>query len=187
MDRRTFSKSVTVWIDTREQKYGHITDALDALGIKWERRKLDIGDVSFGIGGRDFSGQCAIERKADVDELYGNLMEKSKPGLMIRLEKEIEAANRSLVQFVLMVEGVASMEELRAYVLPDWQIQNTRRVRSDIGAHCYERLRSWQSANRYGLRVECVKEQADTAGRILDIFYYYYRNYKTLIAPRRGA
>ena len=31
-------------VDTREQKYEHVTNYFDSAGITWERQKLDVGD-----------------------------------------------------------------------------------------------------------------------------------------------
>ena len=184
-DKQQFLKAVTVLIDTREQNCQHITDALTALNVKHERRKLDIGDYSFIVPERDFTLSCVIEKKADPDELYGNLMEKSGV-CMNRLEKEIEAGCLTVTQFVLLIEGIGSMSELKDYILPAYKMKmSPERQVADIGKTCYERLKSWQSANRYNFRVECVKDKGQTAIRMIEEFYYYWRNYKALIAPRR--
>ena len=68
-----FMKQVTILVDTREQKNLHILNILDGLGVQHEAQKLDFGDYSFRIGGKDFSRSCIIERKADIDEVYGNI------------------------------------------------------------------------------------------------------------------
>jgi len=102
------------------------------------------------------------------------------------LEKELEAGSRTMNQFTLLIEGVGSMEALREYVVPDWKMKmNPQRVVADIGKHCYAALRAWQASNRYGVRVEFVEIRERSAAKILEEFYYYYHNYKALIAPRR--
>lgn len=181
-----FCRAVTVLIDTREKEYAHITDGLDALGVVWRREKLSFGDLSFEVAGRSFAEKCAVERKADADELYGNLMEKVRGAQENRLEKEVAGAAKEVNQFVLLLEGVASMEALRSYQVPDWKMKAApQRIKADIGEMCYSRIRAWQCANRYNLRVECVPDKGQTVARVLEIFYYYYHNYRALVAPRR--
>lgn len=181
-----FMKAVTILIDSREKRTDHITAALDGFGVAYETVKLDIGDISFRTATRDFRQACTVERKGDVDELYANLMEKAGRGNPNRLEKEVAAGSRAMNQFTLLIEGIGSMDELRAYMVPNWKMKACpQRVVTDIGKTCYAALRAWQSANRYNFRVEFVKDPANTAAKLLEEFYYYYHNYKALVAPRR--
>ena len=185
-EKSDFLKAVTVWHDTREQQNQHILDAFDSLKVKHEAKKLDISDYSFSVGRRDFSLSCAIERKADPDELYSNIMEGINGHKGERLEKELDAAHRILNDFTVLIEGVGSMEELKIYQIPAWKMKACpQRVVSDIGPYCYERLNSWQSGNRYRFRVEFVKDPKQTAAKMLERFYYYYHNYAKTVAPRR--
>ena len=185
-DKSDFLKAVTVYHDSREQINGHILDALGALKVKHEIKKLDIADYSFTVAGRDFSLSCAIERKASVDELYSNIMEGASGHKGERIEKEFEAAYRILNDFTVLIEGVGSMEELKAYKVADWKMKaSPQRVVSDIGVDCYERLSSWQTGNRYNFRIELVRDPAQTAVKMLERFYYYFRNYKKAVAPTR--
>jgi ERCC4-type nuclease len=182
-EKSDFLKAVTILIDTRENQCGHILSALDSLGVKYERRKLDIGDISFCLPTKDFSLSCVIERKASPDEIYSNITEKSKDN---RLEKELQAASKNVNQMILLVEGVGSLDELKSHSVPDEEMKKCpERVRQDIGTLCYAALKAWQCANRYNFRIECVKDKDKTAGRALEEFYYYYHNYKELIAPRK--
>jgi len=71
-------KSITILVDTREQKNLHITKYFDSKNIPYKSRKLDYGDYSFflpankelGIN-RDmfFNNDVSIERKANLEEL----------------------------------------------------------------------------------------------------------------------
>lgn len=184
-EKQKFIKAVTVLIDTREKECDHITSALDSMGVKYDRTKLDVGDYSFAVQDKGFSLSCVIERKAGPDELYGNIIEQCGRN-MNRLEKELEAGCKGVNQFVLLIENISSMAELKNYIVPDWAMKmSPQRKLAAIGKPCYERLRSWQSANRYNFRVECVPDKAQTAAKLLEEFYYYWHNYKALIAPRR--
>lgn len=182
IDKKHFLKTVTILYDTREQKNKHIIDALSELGIMTEQRKLDYGDYSFTADGRDFSLSCVVERKANVDELYTNVM--SDRG---RLEKEFYAGAQLARSFTLLVEGVGSWEELRAYEVPDWAMKrNPERKVQNIGVHVYSTLRAWTARDRYGASVEFVKNSEQTAARLLELFYYYWRSYKEMTGARRN-
>ncbi len=81
-EQKKILSSLVVLVDTREQRNGHITGYLDQCGIKWKAQKLDYGDYSFFLPAapdlgitRDiyFTREIVIERKANLDELAGNL------------------------------------------------------------------------------------------------------------------
>ena len=180
VDKKTFIKNVTIIIDTREQKNEHIISELDRLGVKYEQRKLDIGDYSFYIDDRDFSQSCVIERKADVNELYGNIMHDRG-----RIEKEFEAASKNINQFVLLVENCASFEKLKEHKLSKCDMERQGRKVQNIGEHCYNTLMSWQSGNRYDFRTIFVKDSSNTVGKMLEQFYYYWKNYREQTDARR--
>ena len=184
-EKSRFMKAVTVLCDTREQKNAHILAKLDEYGVKHETVKLDAGDYSFSIAGRDFSRCCVVERKADVDELYGNIMEGgARKGE--RIEKELQAARMNGTQLVMLIENCADWTALRDYTLPEWKMKmSEKRVVSDIGKLVYPRLKSWQPTNRYNLRVEFSADESESAAKMLEEFYYWYRNYKELVAARR--
>lgn len=183
IDKKTFLKTVTILYDTREQKNQHILAALSEMGVQAEERKLDYGDYSFTADGRDFSLSCVIERKANVDELYNNIM--SDRG---RLEKELYAASQCAKQLTLIVENIGSWEELKSYRVPDWQMKaNPQRIKEDIGAPVYSTLKSWQSGNRYRFSVEFVPDKPQTAAKMLEIFYYYWRTYKEMTGVRKSG
>ena len=191
-EKAKFMKSATLLIDTREQENKHITSKLSELGVAIESRKLDFGDYSFCNAGRDFSGLCVVERKANVLELYNNMTEHKtdKNGAWIdvgeRIQKELDAANRTGAQLVLMLEDCGSSDELREYVMPEWQRRACPNLKTyDIGRVVYQNLKSWQTSNRYGFRVEYVKDKQNSAARILEEFYYWYRNYKLAVSARR--
>lgn len=180
-DKKSFMKAVTVLYDTREQKNAHIIDALNDMGVMVEQRKLDFGDYSFMAEGRDFSLSCIIERKANVDEIYGNIMHDRE-----RFEKELYAASLLSNEFTLLIENVGSWEELRLYEVPEWQMNQfpDRKVKA-TGAHVYATLKAWKPNNRYRFRVEFSEAKENTAAKLLEVFYYYWRNYKELTAARR--
>lgn len=180
IDKKEFLKKVIVIIDTREQENKHITDKLDELGIMHERRKLDYGDYSFIAEGRDFSMSCVVERKGTVDELYGNIMQDRG-----RIEKELYASSNLAKQFSLLIEGVDNWEDFKSFQVPDRQMKNFNRKVQKIGQHCYNTIQAWRTGNRYDFYVEFVKEKQQTATKILELFYYYWRSYKEMTGARK--
>lgn len=179
-DKQKFLEGVCILIDTREQENKHILQALERYNINYEIRKLDIGDYSFTFGGRDFSMSCAAERKASVDELYGNVIHDRG-----RIEKELYAASQILNQFTIFIENVTSWDALKRHKLSDRVMQAERRKVADIGAAVYTTLKSWKCGNRYSFDVEFCENKTDTASKMLEYFYWHWRNYKELTAPRR--
>lgn len=177
--RKDFIKAVTVLIDTREQKNKHVTKRLDELGVPYEVRKLDYGDYSFRTAERDFSMSCVVERKANVDELYGNIMHDRG-----RIEKELYAASRLAKSVTILIENCAEWDELKEYTLSQWKQYEGRKVH-DIGKYVYATLQAWKCGNRYDFDV-AFSQALDTADIMLEKFYYYWHNYKELTAARRG-
>lgn len=179
-EKQQFMKQVTILCDTREQKNSHILDKLDGLGVKHERHKLDIGDYSFQIGGTDFSLSCVVERKANVNELWTNTTKDRE-----RFEKELAAASSVIRSAILLIEDCSGWDELKAYRVPDWEMQQQNRKVQDIGRRIGDTLQAWSDPSRYGFRVCFSTKPEDTAGHILGAFYWYWHNYKQLIRPLR--
>ena len=195
-EKEKFMKAATVYVDTREKENQHVISRLDEYGVKYEPRKLDFADYSFSIAGRDFCQSCVVERKANIDELYGNATEHrtDKNGNWIdvaaRIQKELAAASQNGAQLVMLIENCKSAEFMKSYVVPDWKMKTVpdgqpARKEAEIGKVVYSRLKSWQAANRYNFRVEYVAHSENTAARIIEEFYYWYQNYKELVAARR--
>ena len=84
----------------------------------------------------------------------------------------------------LILEGVTSEEELKAFEIPEKQMIAQNRKVQRIGETVYFALRLLRSGNRCGLQVSFVRKE-DTAKKLLEIFYYYYRNYERAVAPLR--
>ena len=179
-EKKDFVKKIKILIDSREQKNDHITAALSQLGIMFETQKLDYGDYSFTAEGKDFSHSCVIERKGKIDELYGNVTTDRE-----RIEKELDTINRNAVQCTLLLEGCKGWDHLKTFeISADGAQRQGRKVRN-IGATVYSTLQSWRCGNRYRFYVEFVWEREKSALKILELFFWYWHNYKQQTAPRR--
>ena len=180
-DKKTFLKGVTVLCDTAEKENSHIIKAFDSMKIKHRPYNMLFGDYSFVIEERDFSMLCAIERKANVEELYGNFTHDRE-----RIEKEFNLASKVSNDFVLLVEGCSGMNQMETYLVPDYAMTRDGRKVQEIGKECYATIQSWKSGNKYKFDTLFVKDKTITAVKMIEHFYYWWRNFKILSANRKN-
>lgn len=179
-EKKDFMKKVTILVDTREQQNSHITEVFSNLGIMYKSQKLDFGDYSFIVDGKDFSRSCVVERKADINEVYGNVTSDRE-----RIEKELDTISRNAQQCTFMLEKCSGWENLKGFELSEMQAGKQGRKVCNIGATVYSTLQAWRCGNRYSFSVEFVPETNRSALKILEVFFWYYHNYKKQTAPRR--
>ena len=177
-EKKRFCKSLTIITDTREQKNSHIISALDDMGIKHEERKLHFGDYSFICGDDDFTLSCIVERKANLNELWQNITADRA-----RFEKEIAGIHALTGNAVLLIENCKSRDFLREYKVPAWEMNAYKRKVSDIGIRIDSTLRAWEATNRYRLQVHCLDGTDNTTTEILNVCYYYWKNFTEMKKP----
>jgi ERCC4-type nuclease len=106
-EQKQLLKSLVVLVDTREQNSSHITGYFNSNGISFMPHKLDSFDYSVMIPAnpelgivRDlyFNKQIGIERKANLEELSGNLTQCRE-----RFEREFERIPQA--RKYLLIEG----------------------------------------------------------------------------------
>lgn len=98
-------ETMVIIYDTREQQNAHILKYLETKQIPTKKQKLDVGDYScmipanleLGIN-RDIYLNSVVERKANVDEICGNLQKSTQAAF----ENELVRSQR--YKFVLFVE-----------------------------------------------------------------------------------
>lgn len=109
--------NLTILVDTREQKNEHILDAFNKLKVNYKVQKLDFGDYSCFIPKGSFEGQArdiyftndiAIERKASIDELAGNLKDDAT-----RIRTELAHINKYNIKCYLFVEDYLFDKHIR--------------------------------------------------------------------------
>lgn len=93
-------KSIVILVDTREQVWSHIKLWLKSNKIEYRIEKLSFADYSFMIPKNEkldilentyFSDEIAIERKANAEEISGNLTEGRD-----RFKREFERGNKKI-------------------------------------------------------------------------------------------
>lgn len=93
-----------ILVDTREKQHAHITESFDKNSINYMKRALDYGDYSFALPKNEtlsiprdmyFSKKVCIERKANLEEISGNLTRERE-----RFEKELCLAPETKVLLI---------------------------------------------------------------------------------------
>ena len=82
--------------DSRERKNEHILRYFDRHGIDYEIRKLDVGD--YMLEGND---TISVDRKASVDELASNMLNRADHARFLR---EAKRAADSGVKLIVLLE-----------------------------------------------------------------------------------
>lgn len=81
-------------VDTREQKYSHVTQSFDKQGVKWYRSKLICGDYQ-----NPLNPMVVIDRKKDLQEVAGNVCQQHE-----RFIRELELAKELGYKMIVLVE-----------------------------------------------------------------------------------
>lgn len=93
-----------VIVDTREKENLHILKAFEKNNIPYKKEKLNFGD--YAIESEDgFRPNLVIEKKANLDELVGNIFEKCDEGISNnRIHKEIIRCISSETRIIILIE-----------------------------------------------------------------------------------
>ena len=85
---------MVIQVDSREQKYDHVTNYFDSQGIKWVKSKCVVGDyVNLE------NPMVVIDRKKDLQEVAGNVCQQHE-----RFVRELELANELGYKMIVLVE-----------------------------------------------------------------------------------
>ena len=101
---------MTIIVDSREQKWKHVQDGFDRLGLKWVRSKLYVGDY-----GRVDNLSTVIDRKQDLQEVAGNLIQEHEC-----FRKECIRARDADIRLIVLIEepGLESVEDVKSWINP---------------------------------------------------------------------
>lgn len=93
-----------IQVDSREQKYEHVTKYFDSQGIKWVKSKCVVGDyVNLE------NPMVVIDRKKDLQEVAGNVCQQHD-----RFVRELELAKELGYKLIVLVEEptITSVEQV---------------------------------------------------------------------------
>lgn len=169
--KKLVDKHLTIIYDTREQVNSHVLEYFKSKGIPFKRQKINEGDYTgiikavpeMGIT-RDLYFPIGIERKNGIEELAGNLAEKTDTRDDIRLERELMRAKSKGIDIYLIVEDANGLEKIR-----DGKYNSMYSVNAFIG-----KLSSIQTNYLKGT-TWCSKK--DTGYHIHRLLYYAVRNF----------
>ena len=108
---------LVVTIDTREKANKHIIDFFETMKIAYKVEKLPFGDYSCKLPKGSLEGQLrdiyffddiVIERKANIDEIAGNLKDDAA-----RLKKELAHLNKYNTRFYIFIEDSLYHKHIR--------------------------------------------------------------------------
>lgn len=85
---------MNIIVDTREQKYNHVTNYFDTQNIKWFRSKLICGDYQ-----NPLNPTIIIDRKQSLQEVAGNVCQQHE-----RFVREMELAKELGFKMIVLVE-----------------------------------------------------------------------------------
>ena len=87
---------IIIQVDSREQKFKHVTNYFDKHGIKWVRSKCIVGDyVNLE------NPMIVIDRKKDLQEVAGNVCQQHA-----RFVRELELAKDLGYKMIILIEEV---------------------------------------------------------------------------------
>lgn len=85
---------MVIQVDSREQKFDHVTKYFDSQGIKWVKSKCVVGDyVNLE------NPMVVIDRKKDLQEVAGNVCQQHE-----RFVRELELAKELGYKMIVLVE-----------------------------------------------------------------------------------
>lgn len=83
-----------IQVDSREQKFDHVTNYFDSQGIKWVKSKCVVGDyVNLE------NPMVVVDRKKDLQEVAGNVCQQHE-----RFVRELELAKELGYKMIILVE-----------------------------------------------------------------------------------
>lgn len=116
---------MVIQVDSREQKYEHVTSYFDSQGIKWVKSKCVVGDyVNLE------NPMVVIDRKKDLQEVAGNVCQQHE-----RFIRELELAKELGYRMIILVEepNITSVEQVFGWY--NWRRRTNPRAVSGKTLH----------------------------------------------------
>lgn len=141
-------------VDTREQKYNHVTDYFDKDGIKWVRSKLICGDYQ-----NPLNPTIIIDRKKDLQEVAGNVCQQHE-----RFVRELELAKELGYKLIILVEepNITALQNVCSWY--NWRKRTN--PKAITGKTLYKIMKTMES--KYGVSWEFTTK-ANCGKRIVEL------------------
>lgn len=145
---------MVIQVDSREQKYDHITKYFDSQGIKWVRSKCVVGDyVNLE------NPMVVIDRKQSLQEVCANVTSQHS-----RFVRELELAKELGYKMIILVEEptITSVEQVFAWY--NWRKRTNPKA---ISGKTLAKI-MYTMQEKYGVKFEFCKK-ADCGKRIVEL------------------
>ena len=127
---------MVIQVDSREQKYEHVTKYFDSKGIKWVKSKCVVGDyVNLE------NPMVVIDRKKDLQEVCGNVTQQHD-----RFVRELELAKDLGYRLIVLVEEPSCRELVD--VCSWYNFRRKKNPRAMNGRTLYKIMKTMQ--DKYG-------------------------------------
>ncbi len=137
---------MVIQVDTREQKYDHVTNYLDSQGIKWVKSKCVVGDyVNLE------NPMVVVDRKKDLQEVAGNVCQQHD-----RFVRELELAKELGFKLIILVEdpSITTLSNVCSW----YNFRRRKNPKAISGRTLYKIMKTIQ--DKYGIEWEfCKKEK----------------------------
>ena len=136
---------MVIQIDSREQKYEHVTKYFDSQGIKYVRSKCVVGDyVNLE------NPMVVVDRKKDLQEVCGNVTQQHD-----RFVRELELAKELGYRMIVLVEDPSITELTNVCSWYNWRRKKNPRALN--GKTLYKIMKTM--ADKYGFEWQFTTKQ----------------------------
>ena len=145
---------LVIQVDSREQKFDHVTKYFDSQGIKWVKSKCVVGDyVNLE------NPMVVIDRKKDLQEVAGNVCQQHE-----RFVRELELARELGYRLIVLIEedSIKTLSEVVTWY--NWRRKKNPKA---VGGKQLYRIMSTM-ADKYGVEW-MFTTKANCGKRILEI------------------
>lgn len=158
--------NLEIIVDTREKENKHILQFFQNHNVKYEKEKLDTGDYAARLINTEsgFIFPAVVERKASVNEIIGNMLEKKDENRRLRIEREFERAANCNRDVYMIVEEENGLNNI-----------SSGKYRSEL--NCKAALGKFLTWNAMYTKGTTFCSKANTGFYIYKILYYAARNY----------
>ena len=169
--KKLLKENFKIIYDTREQVNDHVLNYFDSVKVPYKKQKINEGDYTAIITARPEMGitrdlyfNVGVERKNSLEELAGNLAEKTDTRDDIRLERELMRAKMKGINMYLVIEDPNGLKKIK-----------DGEYNSEYGAKAF--MGKYSSISDSYLKGTVFCGNMDTGYHIYRILYYAVRNF----------
>ena len=145
---------MVIQVDSREQKFDHVTNYFDSNGIKWVKSKCVVGDYVNLL-----NPMVVIDRKKDLQEVAGNVCQQHE-----RFVRELELAKDLGYKMIILVEepNITALQNVCSWY--NWR--RKKNPKAITGKTLYKIMKTMES--KYNVSWEFTSKK-DCGKRIVEL------------------